>query len=67
MNLSRTSTYREVVTFFIVTYVVSWSLFFIGKQTNFLPIIMLGVWTPTLASIFLTRYFRGKNGVFLII
>lgn len=63
MDISKTNTKREVITFFIVTYAVSWLLFLIGKVSDFIPIIILGVWTPTLASLFLTGHFRGKKGI----
>lgn len=64
MKLSKANNQKELITFFVSTYGVSWILFFIGHQLDLLPIILLGVWVPSLASIFLTRYFRGKNGVF---
>ena len=54
---------KQLITFFVITYAVSWGLFFVGKQTDFLPLILLGVWTPSLTSIFLTFHFYGKKGI----
>ncbi|GAB5473882.1 MAG: hypothetical protein Mars2KO_19810 [Maribacter sp.] len=64
MKLAKVNTQKELLTFFVSTYGVSWILFFVGHQLNVLPIILLGIWAPSLTSIFLTGYFRGKSGVF---
>ncbi|WP_420386902.1 CPBP family intramembrane glutamic endopeptidase [Roseivirga sp.] len=60
---SKVSSNKQVVTFFICTYALSWLLFFIGQTADLLPLIMLGVWAPTLTSITLNWYFYGKKGV----
>ena len=64
MNTSKADTQKELITFFVSTYGVSWILFFIGHQLDFLLIILLGIWGPSLVSIVLTGYFRGKEGDF---
>ncbi len=58
-----TSTKHQLIIFFVLTYAVSWLLFYIGHQTQILPIILLGIWAPSLTSIFLTAYFFGKKGI----
>ncbi len=63
MRSIKTNTHKEVIIFFVMTYVLSWSLFIIGKRTDILPIILLGVWTPSLSAIVFTAYFRGKKGL----
>jgi len=63
MTITNASTNRQLVLFFTLTYAVSWILFFIGHKTQFIPVILLGVWAPTLTSIALTAYFFGKKGL----
>ena len=63
MNKTISSTKHQLITFFILTYVISWLLFFIGHKTEIMPIIMLGIWAPSLTSIGLTFYFFGKKGL----
>lgn len=57
------NTKRQLVLFFALTYGLSWTLFFIGHQTDMVLIIIMGVWSPTLASLFLNGYFYGKKGL----
>lgn len=57
-----TSLKRQTLIFFILTYVFSWLCFFIGYKTDLLPIILIGIWGPTISSIFLTSYYNGKKG-----
>nr|WP_299486656.1 type II CAAX endopeptidase family protein [uncultured Allomuricauda sp.] len=57
------STRYQLVAFFVLTYVSSWSLFFVGHKTQILPIILVGIWAPSLTSIGLTAYFFGKKGL----
>jgi len=63
MNKASVSTNRQVITFFILTYTLSWLLFFIGHKVQFMPVIMLGIWAPSLTSVGLTLYFFGKKGL----
>lgn len=49
--------------FVALTYGLSWTLFFIGNQTEIVFIILLGVWSPTLSSLILTGYFYKKKGL----
>lgn len=62
MKTHNTST-RQLITFFVCTYAVSWSFFLIGKQLDILPVILLGVWTPSLTAIILTLFFMGRKGL----
>jgi len=58
-----TSVRKQIITFVIGTYGISWFLFLIGYQTNLLPVILLGIWAPTLVSIVLNRYYFGAAGL----
>ncbi len=57
------STGQQLLAFFVLTYLISWGIFFIGKQTNIMPLLILGVWTPSLTSLGLTWYYYGKQGI----
>ena len=57
------STKQQLLIFFVATYGISWTLFFTGKQLDILPLILLGVWSPTITSLILTRYFYGTKGL----
>ncbi|MTI41069.1 CPBP family intramembrane glutamic endopeptidase [Fulvivirga lutimaris] len=57
------STKKQVILFFVMTYAVSWSLFFIGQQLDAIPIIMLGIWSPSLMAILLNSKIYGKDGL----
>lgn len=63
MNATTSNTKRQLITFFALTYGLSWSLFFIGHQTDIIFFILLGVWSPSLTSLFLTGYFYRKKGL----
>jgi len=63
MNSTTINTKRQLVIFFALTYGLSWTLFFIGQQTDIVFIILLGVWSPSLTSLFLTGYFFKKKGL----
>ena len=63
MTRATASTNTQVMVFFVMTYAVSWLLFYIGHQSNILPVIMLGIWAPTLTSIALTTVYFGKKGL----
>jgi len=62
MQSITTSTKKQAYIFFAGTYLVSWLLFAVGGATDFLPVILLGVWTPSLMAIALTFHFHGKEG-----
>lgn len=63
MNSTQKNTKKQLFIFFILTYALSWTLFFIGRQTDVVIIILLGVWTPSLTSLFLTGYYYKKKGL----
>lgn len=63
MNSTIINTKRQLITFFALTFGLSWTLFFIGHQTDIVFIILLGVWSPSLTSLILTGYFYRKKGV----
>jgi len=63
MNTTTPYTKRQLILFFALTYALSWTLFFIGKQTDITLILLLGIWSPSLTSLFLTGYFYGKKGL----
>jgi CAAX protease family protein len=58
-----TSTKKQVFIFFACTYGLSWSLFAFGQATGIEPIMMLGIWGPSITSLLLTYKFYGKKGV----
>ena len=60
---SSVSIKKQILIFFLATYAFSWIVFAIGNYTQLLPVIMLGVWGPSLMSIALTAYFYGKDGL----
>ena len=60
---SKASLNKQLITFFVATYAVSWLLFALGQSIDFLPLIMLGIWSPTLMSITLNRVYYGKAGL----
>ncbi|MCB0280589.1 MAG: CPBP family intramembrane metalloprotease [Calditrichaeota bacterium] len=57
------STKKQVFIFVIATYLFSWLLFTIGYFTELLPVILIGIWGPTISSISLTAYLYGKEGI----
>lgn len=63
MTKAPVTTNKQVITFFVLTYTLSWLLFFIGMQTEIMPVIMLGIWAPTLVSIGLTSFYFGRKGL----
>lgn len=63
MTKKNASTKKQVVVFFILTYAISWLLFFIGHQAEIMPIIMLGIWAPTITALGLTSFYFGKKGL----
>lgn len=63
MKNADTSTGKQVIIFFAVTYLFSWLVFLIGHFTQIVPIIILGVWGPSISSVVLTGLFFGRNGL----
>ena len=57
------NTKNQLLLFFGLTYGISWLLFFVGHQTQIIPIIILGIWAPSITSVILTGYFFGKKGI----
>lgn len=57
------STKKQLFVFFIATYFISWSLFFVGYKTQLLPVILLGIWGPSITAIILTSIYFGKKGL----
>ena len=67
MNLTNKNTKKQLFLFFCITYGLSWSLFYIGHQLDFVLIKLLGIWSPSITSICLTGYFYKKKGVFQLL
>ena len=56
---------RQLVVFFLATFAFSWSIFGSALAFGFAesPIVILGVWGPSLAGIVVTAIFDGKDGL----
>jgi len=56
---------RQLVVFFLATFVVTWGIFGSAVIFGFAdsPIVILGVWGPSLAAIVVTAVFYGKDGL----
>ena len=56
---------RQLVVFFLATFVVTWGIFGSAVVFGFAdsPIVILGVWGPSLAAIVVTAVFYGKDGL----
>ena len=56
---------RQLVVFFLATFVVTWGIFGSAVIFGFAdsPIVILGVWGPSLAAIVVTAIFYGKDGL----
>lgn len=56
---------RQLVAYFLTTFTFTWGLFAIAFAFGFerSPIIILGVWGPTLAAFAVTAVFHGKGGL----
>lgn len=61
--MTKTKSKKQLLIFIVLTYTFSWLFFFIGYKTDVLPIVLLGIWMPTLTSIVLTRVYYGKVGL----
>ncbi len=56
---------RQLTTFFVATFAISWGIFGFALAFDFAgsPIVILGVWGPTLAAIVVTAGYHGKDGL----
>ena len=56
---------RQLTAFFLTTFVLSWAIFGSALAFDFAqsPIVILGVWGPTLSAIIVTAMFYGKDGL----
>ena len=56
---------RQLVAFFLATFVFSWGIFGSALMFGFAgsPVVILGVWGPSLAAIAVTGFFYGKGGL----
>ena len=56
---------RQLVVFFLATFAFSWGIFGSALIFGFAesPIVILGVWGPSLAAIVVTAFFYGKAGL----
>jgi membrane protease YdiL (CAAX protease family) len=56
---------RQVVAYFLATFAFSWGIFAAALALGFAqsPIVILGVWGPTLSAVAVTAVFYGKGGL----
>ena len=56
---------RQLTAFFLTTFSISWGIFGAALAFNFAqsPIVILGVWGPTLSAIVITAVFYGNGGL----
>ena len=56
---------RQLVAYFLATFAFSWGLFASALAFDFTqsPVVILGVWGPSLSAIFVTAVFYGKAGL----
>ena len=56
---------RQLIAFFLTTFAFSWGIFAGALAFDFAqsPIVILGVWGPSLSAIFVTAMFHGKDGL----
>lgn len=57
------SSLKRAFIFFVVTYIFSWTMFFMGHQLEVLPLVLVGIWGPTLMAITLTIYYYRFSGL----
>jgi membrane protease YdiL (CAAX protease family) len=64
-NEAQRQLHRQLVAFFLTTFAFSWGIFAGALAFGFAqsPIVILGVWGPTLSAIFVTALFYGKDGL----
>ena len=56
---------RQLVTFFLTTFGLSWGIFGAALAFGFAesPIVILGVWGPSLSAFVVTSWFYGRAGL----
>ena len=54
---------RQAFLFIGVTYLFSWTLFAVGKVMGVTPLLLLGIWGPSLTALALTLYYYGREGL----
>jgi membrane protease YdiL (CAAX protease family) len=56
---------RQLLTYFVTTFAISWGIFGAALAFGFTnsPVVILGVWGPTLTAIILTAGFYGRSGL----
>lgn len=56
---------RQLTAYFLATFVISWSIFGFALVFDLAesPVVILGVWGPTLSAIIITAAFYGKAGL----
>lgn len=56
---------RQLAAYFLTTFVLSWGVFGSALAFDFTasPVVILGVWGPTLAAFVVTATFYGKDGL----
>ena len=56
---------RQLVVYFLTTFAVSWGIFAAAMALGFAqsPVVILGVWGPSLSAILVTAMFYGTDGL----
>ena len=56
---------RQLIAYFLTTFALSWGIFGSALAFDFAqsPIVILGVWGPSLSAIIVTAIFYGKDGL----
>ena len=56
---------RQLVVYFLTTFAISWGIFAGALAMGFAqsPVVILGVWGPSLSAILVTAMFYGKGGL----
>ena len=56
---------RQLVVYFLTTFAVSWGIFAAALALGFAqsPVVILGVWGPSLSAILVTAMFYGTDGL----
>lgn len=62
-NQDFTNNNKQILLFTVLTYSLSWTFMLTGSSMKVMPVILLGVWTPSLVAISLTAYFYGRKGL----
>lgn len=63
MNTTQHNTKRQVYLFFLATYVFSWSMFALGQSLDLMPVLLTGIWGPSLISMVFTWKYYGRKGL----